>query len=285
MEDNVKETFQVSGGTVTGRQHLRPFGIKNNQDAFTWDVGKDAFVAVVCDGCGSHPHSEVGAKLGSKMIAKSVMDLVGRNLAGIHQESFWQRVRDDVLMNIRFNARNMGNSLSTVVNEYFLFTVMGVLVTEQQTVVFGIGDGVYAVNGSIFTVGPFPNNAPPYLGYGITGSLAFAKPEMLQFQLHQALATESVSSILIGSDGVTDLISAEQRLLPGRNEPAGPLSQFWTEDRYFQNEDMVRRRLSLINHEVQAVNWQGQKLEKFPGLLQDDTTLVVARRTPSAEEK
>ena len=29
----------------------------------------------------------------------------------------------------------------------------------------GLGDGVFAVDGVVQVIGPFPENAPPYLGY------------------------------------------------------------------------------------------------------------------------
>jgi hypothetical protein len=56
------------------------------------------------------------------------------------------------------------------------------------------------------------------------------------------------------------------RPIPGRSEDVGPLSQFWTDDAYYENRDMVRRRLAVLNR------------GRHGGLLADDTTLVVVRR-------
>ncbi|MDO8622315.1 MAG: protein phosphatase 2C domain-containing protein, partial [bacterium] len=58
------------------------------------------------------------------------------------------------------------------------------------------------------------------------------------------------------------------------------IDQFWTDDRYFRNPDMVRRRLTLVNRE--AVRAENGMLARTPGLLPDDTTLVVIRRTSSS---
>jgi hypothetical protein len=85
-----------------------------------------------------------------------------------------------------------------------------------------------------------------------------------EFQINQQIATEKVQSILIGTDGVIDLIKAENRNLPRKLEKVGSLSQFWQSDRYFDNPDLVRRKLFLINHQAD-------------GLLPDDTTLITLR--------
>jgi len=66
--------------------------------------------------------------------------------------------------------------------------------------------------------------------------------------------------------------------IPGRSEIVGPISQFWGEDRYFENPDGVRRRLALINNEHQTIDWRKQTIERTAGRLPDDTTLIVIRR-------
>ncbi|WP_261890540.1 hypothetical protein [Acaryochloris marina] len=57
-----------------------------------------------------------------------------------------------------------------------------------------------------------------------------------QLQIYAQHPTEQVQSVLIGSDGVGDLVSS-RRLSPGKSELVGPLNQFWCCDRYFQNPD------------------------------------------------
>ena len=67
--------FQVAGGSVTGRAHA-VLG-RGNQDAFAWVDDDGVLVAVVCDGCSSGRHSEVGAHLGARLVATAV----GRGVA------------------------------------------------------------------------------------------------------------------------------------------------------------------------------------------------------------
>ncbi|MBI4142843.1 hypothetical protein HY480_03150 [Candidatus Uhrbacteria bacterium] len=90
--------------------------------------------------------------------------------------------------------------------------------------------------------------------------------------------TDQVHSILLGTDGVVDLIVAANRNIPGKDELVGPLAQFWTEDRYFKNPDMIRRRLTIINRDV--VGWDAARgcIDTQRGLLPDDAALVAIRR-------
>ncbi len=55
----VQGPFEVAAGSVTGRSHV--LGGKPNQDAFAFRAADHGLVGVVCDGCGSGAHNEVGA--------------------------------------------------------------------------------------------------------------------------------------------------------------------------------------------------------------------------------
>ena len=59
--------FQLAFATVAGRMHH--LSGRNNQDAYAWTQGPGGLIAVVCDGCGSGPHSEVGAQVGARLVA------------------------------------------------------------------------------------------------------------------------------------------------------------------------------------------------------------------------
>jgi hypothetical protein len=188
-----------------------------------------------------------------------------------------------VLIRLRSLARQLGHDLATTVQQQLLFTLLGAIVTPQDTVVFGLGDGVYALNGQAQVLGPYPHNAPPYLAYHLLPSetLGFAPPPL---QVHCQQSTQAVETLLLGSDGVLDLMAAAAAALPGKTEPVGDLSQFW-QDPYFQNPDRVRRRLAQLNREVVQPDWERRHLIKQPGLLPDDTTLVCLRRRPTRERR
>lgn len=274
--------FDIAGGTVPGRDHLFQHGLligKNNQDAYSWRLlhGGNTVVAVVCDGCGSRGNSEVGAKIGAELL----LSALERRLPSIPQAElttdFWESLRQELLAEIRLLARSMAGlrSVTETVAENFLFTVVGALVTPEHCYIFSIGDGLAIVDGETKIFGPFPNNAPPYLAYGITGSKVAEHASMVTFSV--AVYGALKHGLLIGSDGAVDLGSIAERTIPGSTELVAPISQFWTDGRYFKNKDMVRRRLARLNS--LQIESQGGAPRFIPGLLQDDTTLVVIRPT------
>ncbi len=268
----MKELFEVAGGSVIGRDHLRSG--RNNQDAYFGICSETCAIAVVCDGCGSCAHSEVGAKIGARLVVEAIASRAEKTAIG---DSFWQQVQQDLLEKLQTIAETMGGNFSQTLYDYFLFTIVGALVTPAGASLFSIGDGVIVVNGTVTQLGPFPLNAPPYLAY------AFSDYPVArwQFQIHQNLPIDEVSSILIGTDGVKDFIGSAERNLPGKEEKVGSISQFWEEDRYFKNSDLVRRQLAQMNREVTKPDWQGQQFVRTVGLLPDDTTLMVLRKRPA----
>ena len=294
--------FNVAGGTVPGTEHTKPGkpGWINNQDAFGWRQTDNCLVAVVCDGCGSGKHSEVGAKVAvsllTEILAESAEKYV-RQIATLPEEqselaiSFdWNRVKTLVLSHIAVIARAMGGSFSQTINDHFLFTVVGAVITPWNTFLFSVGDGVFVVNGEVFRLGPFPNNAPPYITYSLVGSsLTGCKSELLDIQVNKIIPTNELQSLLVGSDGVLELIDSANKKLPQREGLVGPIDQFWTDDQYFKNDDAVRRRLAMINMEraeIDGVNLAaGAKPRVVGGLLSDDTTLIVIRPDPNKKDE
>lgn len=276
--------FKCSNGSVVGRDHI--LAGRPNQDACRMIRSDKCLVAVVCDGCSDGLHNEVGAQLGANLIAKALYDQLqhyGYSLPNSESKEsyvFWEHIRQDVLTTLRVAVRGMGGSFSWTVGNYFLFTVMGAVITQSNTIVFSLGDGLYAVNGEPTRIGPFPGNAPPYLAYGglVESSLADTSPRLLKFQIQCWTDTSNLQSLLIGSDGLVDFMEAKDKKLPGKQEMLGDLSQFWTEGKYFKNPDMVRRRLALANRECTIPDWENKRLVREAGLLPDDTTLVAIRR-------
>jgi len=257
--------FEIAGGSVAGQMHLA--ARRNNQDAYWWEADAGGLIAVVCDGCGSRAHSEVGALIGARLVAQAVRRL---RRSGLPAPRLFDDVRRHVLAGLRVVARQMGPRarLADTVIDYLLFTIVGLLVTDRVALPFSFGDGLIVVNGDARELGPFPDNEPPYLAYGLLpGSLG---PGRARFQVHDATPVDEVRSILIGTDGARDLRAAAARAVPGRDGVVGPLSQFWADDAFYKNRDMVRRRLAVLNRGA------------GPGLLADDTTIVVVRRKQGA---
>jgi hypothetical protein len=264
--------FLVTGGSVPGTEHTRPGqpSWTNNHDAYQIRrIGEDVLIGVVCDGCGSAPHSEVGAKIGAEMIVREFEAVHG----DVSKESF-----ANILISISFKvtsslnaiAHHMSDRPAAVLVNYFLFTIMGFMVTREHTYVFSCGDGVYAVNGVVTVIPEYARNAPPYLTYACE-TLAMHEYTTC-IELRECIPTNELRSLLIGSDGCKDLIVAEKNTVPGRDEPVGSILQFIDSGTYSVNPDAVRRRLALMNRE-HVIDGMIRK-----GLLPDDTTLIALRR-------
>lgn len=287
----MKSLFELAVGSIQGREHLRL--AKNNQDAYHTLSNEQYTIAVVCDGCSSGQHSEVGAQIGARLLVDRLAQALSKQLTTENQtipQAILEQVRQDLLSQIESLIEAMGGNWLQTLKDYFLFTIVGVVITASDLLVFSLGDGAIFINGRELELGSWTNNAPPYLAYGL--SCGVPHQDYL-FQVHSLPPFEEVESILIGTDGVGYLIKAAKQKLPGKQELVGSIEQFWQQDRYFTNPDQVRRRLSLINREVTKFDSQIQQLDGrhkplgFPqgtrphkqvGLLADDTTLVVLRR-------
>jgi hypothetical protein len=248
--------FELAAATVLGREHARAG--RNNQDALWARASEHGLAAVVADGCGSGAQSELGAQLGARRAVEGALSLLGQ--VPIDSPEFLQRLGADVLCFLQALSGQLGER---AIAEAFLFTLVGAVVTPEHTLVFSAGDGLWALNGEVHRLGPFPGNAPPYLAYGLL------KPGAVALKANALRPTPEVDSLLLGTDGVSDLAGLAE---------VGPLSQFWSEDLYFSNPDALRRRLALLNRESVRADFPARRLVRVPGLLTDDTTLVVLRR-------
>lgn len=279
------DIIDYASGSVIGRDHLyvgtgrrKVLVSKNNQDAHLVFFTDDYFIALVLDGCGSGSDSEVGSKEAAALFMLAFNKYLMYHVPG---EAMFDRIRQDVLAEIRVRANGMGLSLSRTIADYYLFTVLGVYIDRSHTVIFSFGDGVFFLNGEMTNIGPFPGNAPPYMAYAITGSLGEQDhPRILQreFHIQAQIPTKELQTLLIGTDGILHMVAAENTFVPGREELIGPVSQFWTDDRYFANAFAVQRRLNIINRDHVDIDWDTQKITEEAGKLKDDTTLVVVRR-------
>ena len=283
--------FELAAGSIVGRAHVGTGGLlkgKNNQDTYLIHEEETFVVALVLDGCGSGKHSEVGSQVGAKLIMSSLLQKMQRQGLPSNDstmEILLRSVEQEVIAQLYVLARTLaGNgSFSEIVNDYLSFTVLGTFISDQYYAVFGLGDGVFAINGTVLEIGPFPKNAPPLLAYRLLDLTNSA----YTFTLHDSGAPETLESILIGSDGAMEVEQKSTRMLPGQNEEVGPLRQFVDNDFFFKNPDAMRRRLTLVNSERFTKRAEVTALE--PGLLTDDTTIVAIRRrkevtVPNANE-
>jgi len=274
------KNFEIAGASVLGTDHLK-MG-KNNQDFFHWLRTDDYLIAIVSDGCGSEnaKYSEVGSKLLSTIFANYLAKYLERhkNARGenlFQNERFWEELGKDVLARIRVIAQEMGEDWWENLRSYFLATLVGVVIRKDATCIFSCGDGFFAVNGELQELSPFDGNCPQYFVYNLTGSDI---TDELKIQRHHIIPTSEVHSLMIGTDGVGDLIKAAEKPFPAQKRLVGPIEQFWSDDDYFNNLARMQQVLNLANTERKRANWEERNLDISPGLLSDDTTLITLRR-------
>ena len=257
--------LEVAAGSVTGRDHVM-LG-RSNQDGWTVRSTPEATVAVVCDGCGSAPSSEVGARIGAHLVASATLAYATRDDATLLAE-----VTRDVTAHLRLLASAMGRHSTAVVTDHLLFTVVAALVTPRHTLVFGAGDGIAMLNGRLSSR-TYPGNAPPYLGHGL---LPGASPVALE--RWDGIDTPRFESLLLATDGAADLWRDTTRRLPGTTEVVGDPARLWGEDGWYGSPVRLGRWLARCNRPVDHVDWDARRRVRATGLLHDDTTIVVLRR-------
>ena len=283
--------FQLAHASLVGADHRKDLHATNGQDALcVLPLSRSPFgagyIALVADGCGSGSHTEVGAKIGVRLLVQALVThmekLRPRHEGGrLNFKDVLERARQDVLARLRILALDLGGSLTATVNDYFLFTIVGAIVTEQYSCFFSRGDGLVVVGGEEIWIEPDEGNAPVYLGYALVdSSLHKHRPDALRFDIQRCMATDRLDHFLVGTDGLAYLSGAAHLPLPGKQTLVGPLSQFWSQDKYFTNPDALRRRLALINRHHTRPDWEGRRLLKSAGHLKDDVALIIGRRIP-----
>lgn len=270
--------FELAAGSVAGRDHKTL--LKNNQDAAVFEFRKDALVGVVCDGCGSGIWSEAGAQIGARLLVEQIHRWYGAIPDLFNADTVndgFAKVRRGVLAALGSLINQMGSSYSETIGDGFLFTLVGFLATENRTHIFAAGDGLIYLNGQRTALESGERNAPDYLSYGLLDKMQDAG----QIRVIASPNTPEVQSLLIATDGAFSLEKAADHKVPGKDEKVGPISQFWSEDRYFKNPYTLGRQLGLINREVSRIDYEKKRSHSEVGPLNDDTTVMAVRRKKS----
>jgi hypothetical protein len=206
------DNFTVAAGSVTGREHLRLH--RNNQDGLAVRRQPHRLVAALADGCSSGRSNEVGARLATGFVAAQVPRLLDADPSFPH---LLEQLSNDLFMYLEQILSGLGGG-ATVVQEHLLFTLLVAVLEPERTLLFGLGDGIYAVDDEVRAIGPYPGNAPPYFAYRLVDSaqLEGAPVEPLQI-LHEGGPAQRV---VLASDGLTALATEELLALPCSRNPS-----------------------------------------------------------------
>lgn len=245
----LSDRFAAAAGSVTGREHRR--AERDGQDGHALVVTGEVVAAIVTDGCSSGRRSEIGARIGAGWLA-ALVEQRFRGIGDAAQPHVAARtaaneVTRDLLVRLGLLARSLhpaGDVDAARIDEALLFGFLVAVVTPEATIVFGIGDGLVIVDGEVTSIDPGPDNAPPYVAYGLLDASSAGGP-----CVHFAGATADVEVVAVATDGLAPL------------EPT--LATLAGDPRYALNPSLLRKRLVVLSDR---------------GTFSDDATVAVVRR-------
>jgi serine/threonine protein phosphatase PrpC len=201
--------------TAPGSTHTNPGqpGKINNQDAIAQIINSDSYVIVLCDGCGSQPHSGTGADIGAHLIAHAI----NNNLTKCSKldQLDWDVITEEIKKSLRiavgfFDGDGSTTTFEKMVVERFLFTAMVVVIKHDIALVTSFGDGIVIVDEEAIELEPPILNSPPYIGYLLLNKSAYHSEELkshLAFSVIDIInLSEIEKSLIVGTDGLRELI-------------------------------------------------------------------------------
>lgn len=212
--------WRIRAGQHIGRDHL--LYNRNCQDGlavFDGEIrGEDVMIGVLCDGCSgsdknSGRYSEVGARAAAPYVAQAVKQLLEKDTEiSLIPVLLWEQLIGWLRRTIDEYQLDEASKAQLIAN-YFLFTVVGMIVTERTIVLFSIGDGTLVIGEDVKILDC--NNTPPYPAYhcidrNFLTSLKEDLPQEFEVLLIDR-ATSGVKRVAIG----TDAWHQEQALLSG----------------------------------------------------------------------
>jgi len=262
----------VAAAAVTGASHLR-LG-RNGQDAVaSWSEG-DRGVVIVCDGCGSGARSELGAIYTARALVAAMARLL-REGASAAEQVTWERARAEVTRGLRSLLaswrveREEDVADACLIEQHLLCTIVAAARGGGTASVWAIGDGAFVLGGELTQLGPFPDNAPPYLAYDL-----LAAPREAHFA---ALAMDPGDD---GDDGETDrgaiLVATDGAAALGEE-----LIELAHTPRFLEHPDALRRHLATLARPGERIVWSERRVERTAAPLQDDAAIGLLRWSAS----
>jgi hypothetical protein len=286
MPQTHTDRFLIAGGSIPGSDHTKPGEPfwRNNNDAYAFFQDETVAIAIVADGCGSQlsVHTEIGAHVVSRLVMESIRKRaleINELVPGCHENepAVFSEIRNEVLETLKTLAIAMGTKPREIIHTYFMTTIVGCIATTDTLTTFSIGDGFIIINDDAKSLGPFTNNEPPYLVYGLLGTkTADKQSDQFAFKC-ETYDLSIIDQVLLSTDGFEDIINHEESMIPGLDSAVGSSMQFF-QDRFLSNPDNIRRRLSQINRELATVDETSRHARIQKGLLHDDTTIIVMKR-------
>ncbi len=291
--------FEITGASVPGARHLAM--LKNNQDAYMWSQATEAPIGVfvVSDGNGSQAFDskhEVGSSIGVKVFEQQLLEN-SLKYSSYLKEGRQDLVRSKIILPAQRKLLSiidtlmglMDESNTRVVGGYFLFTLLGVIVTPTYSYFFRVGDGKLYINGQEVPIPKFNGNMPPYPAYQLLSSEFDSSPELLEPNIDVVMSTAELNSFVLGTDGLGEMADAAGKEFPSGGfilaHPADihSLDLFKGEDLYIhlKGANTPTIEASIQIHPITEQEYVQKK--QIRGLIDDDCTLIALRRKEENE--
>ncbi|MFC1645475.1 protein phosphatase 2C domain-containing protein [Patescibacteria group bacterium] len=245
----MKSKLMVGMGTSAGLSHKGPHGPEtiNSHDAVApIEVNGEVIGGVICDGCGTMPHSEVGAKWGVAIISR----LIVRELENKGNVD-WVLLADEVVESIEAAATGFqlaGQDVRGVINEFFLFTIMVVVAIDDKIVIASCGDGAFRIDEKVYKITSPVFNTPTYLSYRIVGSRCYVPDEIKINVVCEFPVKDLKKGVVIGSDGLLSLLEGnpEELFHPALLRGEGTQLRIWLRSKIFDQANQLTDDVSLV---------------------------------------
>lgn len=297
------ENVLIQKGSVPGTRHCKP-GIPswtNNHDAYASGFVGKSFYGIVCDGCGSAKHPEVGAKLTAKWCANFIEKELKEN------DGYWGVEESVEKLNL-YLTRRFNNHLFNMIElsdydnrmyvdkqllpcqveeyvfDYLLATMLSFVADGDKVHFFGYGDGVWGFNDEI-TIIESHANMPAYFAYNLINRVGtkYAHIDIVKVysSLNCIIDHHNWQNIFVATDGLADLEQHKDKIRPHDKEPHGGIKKLLDfSDVKSENTNALQRRLAILQNFHASLNLEEStpRIIKSFGLLPDDTTVVAAEK-------
>lgn len=199
--------FGLGHLSVPGVSHRRVG--KECQDSLVAITKENLTLLLVSDGLGAVANSKVGSVLLSQMVRRMVEDAsqkVAEASTTLEPLEFSARfttwLNRELPRQIGAAKAFLGDTSNSEEDGYMLATLVGAIITDSATVIFGCGDGIFAIDGKVSCIDPKETNVPDLPVY----ALRAGSTEQGRLRVFHAQRTSTVSSVLIGTDGAMELL-------------------------------------------------------------------------------
>jgi len=223
-------------GGVTQRKTSASEQAANSQDAMGALIGPKFLIGVVSDGCTTgyedaerlgigYSSNEVGARLITHAILTESRRLLTEKPRFFKgkvslNDDFVTRLSDSVLKLLGETVmRFCGNDAK--LREYFILnnlmaTVLGVVATDETVLVFGCGDGYFAINSDVVDLS---GEARSYLAKALLPTLCSRKYEdearNAKLKAHANACLEGLEGVLLATDGFAGVHAKDSAFFTG----------------------------------------------------------------------